>query len=485
MKDLLKWQFVSFLSRGLAMAIGIVQSIVIVRILSVSEYGVVTLATSIGGAFGIYQHLGLASGSTREISAAKDNAEIFKIFVTSVLIRYLISLPLAFFLFFLADNIALNQYGDSSLILPLRIFSIILLIQAVQSMFNSVIAGMQKFKSLFIYQVVIAAVGLLIYIPLIYLYKVNGYFYSLAIFNVLASITLGLIALAPLRGNFVLPTISDLKRLGKEILSISLAIYLVKIIFTYWQKSGPLLLGLKFSAEEVGLFGFALLYASKLLMVSDSITDVSLPVLSKKFQEDLHDFKILFTSNFSKVFSFIIFASATAIFWVRDIFHLLLGSNKYDGSLPFIFPLVIAFVFYSIINIVKSSILIPARIVWGMITSFIFMLISTVAFYVSTNESMGGLLSMSYAMLLGAVVGVVLTAFFIYQKLKFIYIKFDVFLLFMLALLVCIPIYTDSFIYRLSVFVVFAFIYLVILFQSKILKKEHMNFILSKIGISK
>ena len=83
MKSLLKWQAISFISRGLAMAVGIVQSIVIVRILSVGEYGLITLATSIGGAFGIYQHLGLASGSTREISSAKNNKEIFEIFLTS------------------------------------------------------------------------------------------------------------------------------------------------------------------------------------------------------------------------------------------------------------------------------------------------------------------------------------------------------------------------------------------------------------------
>src|SRR3989304_7392973 len=100
MKELSKWQVISFISRGVAMALGIVQSFFIVRLLSVAEYGIVQLAASIGGAFGIYQHLGLASGSTREISAAKDDTEIFKIFVTSVVIRYLVSIPLAVGLWF-------------------------------------------------------------------------------------------------------------------------------------------------------------------------------------------------------------------------------------------------------------------------------------------------------------------------------------------------------------------------------------------------
>jgi len=82
MKDLGKWQIISFISRGMSMVVGIVQSFAIIRILTVSEWGLVQLAVSIGGALGIYQHLGLASASTREISAAKEDSEVFKIFVT-------------------------------------------------------------------------------------------------------------------------------------------------------------------------------------------------------------------------------------------------------------------------------------------------------------------------------------------------------------------------------------------------------------------
>src|SRR3989339_655386 len=108
MKELGKWQFISFVSRGMAMALGIFQSFIIIRILSVGEWGIVQLAVSIGGALGIYQHLGLASASTREISAAKDDSEIFKIFVTSLFIRYFITFPIVFGLFFFADRLAIG-----------------------------------------------------------------------------------------------------------------------------------------------------------------------------------------------------------------------------------------------------------------------------------------------------------------------------------------------------------------------------------------
>jgi len=57
------------------MIIGIFQGAIVFRILSQHEFGVKELALSIGGALGIYQHLGLASASTREVAAAKDNKE--------------------------------------------------------------------------------------------------------------------------------------------------------------------------------------------------------------------------------------------------------------------------------------------------------------------------------------------------------------------------------------------------------------------------
>ena len=71
MKELGKWQIISFVSRGMAMFLGLVQTFVIIRVLTVGEWGIIQLAVSIGGALGIYQHLGLASASTREISSAE------------------------------------------------------------------------------------------------------------------------------------------------------------------------------------------------------------------------------------------------------------------------------------------------------------------------------------------------------------------------------------------------------------------------------
>ena len=132
MKDLGKWQLISMLSQGLAMLLGMVETFLVIRILNVGEWGLVQLAVSIGGALGIYQHLGLVSASTREISSAKKDEDIFKIFITSSVVRYFVTLPIAVGLFFGAGKISQNLYHTLDLILPLKIYAVALVFQGVQ-----------------------------------------------------------------------------------------------------------------------------------------------------------------------------------------------------------------------------------------------------------------------------------------------------------------------------------------------------------------
>lgn len=483
MKSLEKWQLVSFVSRGIAMGMGIIQGIFVARILTVSEYGMVGIVTAIGSVVGVTQHLGLASGSTREISAAKNSKEVFKIFVTSIAIRYCLTVPLALGLFILAPYLATNTYSNPQLLLPIRLFSVVLMIQAVQSLLNSVISGTQRFKQLFIYQALIAFVSVALYIPLIYFYKVEGYFYALLVFNLIASMVLGFIALWPLRGNFEVPSRADFKFLFKDILSISLGIYFVKVIYTMWQRSGPLLLGLSLTVEQVGVFSFALFYATKLMAVSDAVTDVNLPVLSKEYSDDLSKFKQVFSSNFDKIFAFIVFAAATAIYWVREIVALAIGPEKYDSSLILVFPLVFAFIFYSFVNIIKSSVIVPAKMIKEMVLAYSAMAVATVGFYFVLSEQLMPLSSMAYSMALGALTGLIFLIVISQVKLKFNFFTSSHLLLLVQATAISLSGNIGNYLIKGVVFIAFVGLYLFALYSASFITKQHFIFLTQKLPI--
>jgi O-antigen/teichoic acid export membrane protein len=471
-KELGTWQLISFISRGMAMVLGLVQSFVIIRVLSVSEWGLVQLAASIGGALGIYQHLGLASASTREIASAKKDTDVFKIFLTSAVIRYLITIPLAVGLYIFAENIAVGLYKTSSIIVPLKIYAITMIFSGIQSILNSVISGTKRFKRLFIYQVAASVISAVLFIPLVYFYKISGYFYAYLAFNIFNSICLGFLALWPLRGNFQFPSTSDFKMLFKDIFSISLAIYLVKILATNWEKLGTNVLGFYSQPETIAIFAFAMLYAKKILSISDAVTDVSLPVLSEKYSNDIADFKSSFKKNFDRIFGFIILASAVACFWAPQLIALLVGGQKYEQSYVYIPAVLLAFVVYSILDIVKSSVYVPAKMVSQMITTYFLLIISTlVAFYLGSFY-VDQLTSMSLALASGAVLSLIYVMVSVVKKLNLHFFRSSHWLLLFQATLIGWFGVTSTTTVKLLTFPPVLILLVVALFASKIFDRK-------------
>lgn len=456
MANLGKWQIISLLSRFSALFFGLVQSVIIARILTVSEFGLINIVMAMGALAGIAQHLGLASGTTREISASKDRGDISKILISSVAIKYIATIPIALFLFVLAPYLSGEFYKHPEITFSVRLYALVLIIQGVQSIFNSVIAGLQKFKTLFVYQIAIACASLFIYIPFVWFLRVDGYFIALTLYNLLGSLALAFLALWPIRKELRAPIQGSMLPVFKNLLVLSLGIYFVKVLYTVWYKFGQVTLGKIAGAEAVGILSFALLYSSKLMTVSDALTDVNLPVFSKEFTANFDNFKKLFHENFDKVYMFIVFAGLSAYFFAGEIIHIAVGS-KYDSSIYLILPLILSFAAYSFINLLKSSILIPAKMLFEMILSYICLLgVTTIIFFLS-YQSIGGLVSVAYSMMVGGVFSFVLLVILIKYKLKF-FIVDEKILIFSFAAFILIPLhaFTGDFLLKCLIYLTYS-----------------------------
>ncbi len=463
----------------------LIQGFVIIRLLTPNEWGLVQLATSIGGALGIYQHLGLASASTREIAAADDDTKIFKIFVTSILIRYCITMPLSLGLIFFSGYISTHIYNHPELSFPLQIYGVTLFFQGFQSILNSVISGTKRFKQLFTYQVIIAMVSVCIYIPLVYFFKVTGWFYAFLSFNILSSIILSFLAFLPLKGKLIFPSKRDFKVLLKEIFSISIAIYIVKVIYTNWEKLGVNILGLSATLEIVAVYGFAIMFSKKILNISDAVTDVSLPVFSEKFVKDIKDFKETYSENFNKIFSFIMVASATAVFWAPQILRPVLGElrfQQYYQSLGILLPLLLAFIFYSFLDLTKSSVLIPAKYTKDMIVSFALLVLVTGGVFAGAYLLHIDLLySMAVAMLCGAVSGFWYMCYTTKKNLNFVFFNIDHILIVIQFIFIGLVGNLDNLWLKSGVFIPLMFLLIWGLFVSEFVTKKELHTLKSKI----
>jgi len=469
--SLLQLQFLSFVSRISALLLGIIQSLMIVNILSVTEFGIIGLVTAIAGIAGMTQHLGLAASSTKEISKASNDQEIFNVFLSSLSIRLLISIPVSLFLFFGADYLAV-QYNNSNLILPLKIFGIVTLIQGFQSILNSIISGTQKFKLLFLYQVFIAGASVLIYFPMVVNFKLEGYFYALLTFNLLQTIILFFLAFKDLKIKFKLPSIKEFLNLSKTILKISVVVYAVKMIFTAWQELPIVYLSSRYSLEIIALFTFAFNLASKLMTISDSVTDVNLPVYSKMAFEKMDLFFRDFKENFSVLFVAILLTGISVSFWNHEILRtvdlftsslskflgisVMLGIyDKYSKSLVFLTPLLISIIFYSYINILKSSVFVPLEKLRNLLFVYISLFTVTGVTYIVLEYFSKDISNMAFSLAFGSFLSFVLALFFVYQEFNYKILEFNqiLFILFSFSLVFLINYIPNiDFFIKISVF---------------------------------
>ena len=414
MSSLLKWQTVSFLSRFFAMAVGLVQSVVVARVLTTAEYGLVGIVTAVSGVVGVVRHLGLVSATTRELAGVDDDKQAAKIFFSSLLIRLVVAVPLSVGLFFLAKKLALETYGHPETFLPLRIFSVVLLLQSVQEICNAVLAGRQKFAVLFSFQALTALVSIALFILLVTVWGFEGYFWAVLVHTILSALTLGFLGLRSLGWQFSFPSKNELKKMGASLLRLGLAIYVGKVLYILWQKMGTLYLGVNVTPEEVGVFSFAILYAMKLLVVSDAATDVNLPAMTNHIRQGFDGFREKFLANFEKVYALMLLAGVSAVFWSQDIFHLLVGT-KYDASLVLVPPLLLAVFIYGLLNLLGSSVLVPAKFLKEMVLYHIILLGAT-ALALVTFFAINPLMAVSWSMVLGGLVSLAYLSIVCQQK---------------------------------------------------------------------
>lgn len=459
-----KWQSISFLSRLIALVIGIVQGSLVIRILSIQDWGSVQLVLAAAAIVGATQALGLTSGTTREIVGAKNNAEAYRVFITSLIIRLTLSIPFLLIFFLSAENLTKNLPDPQLGAWAIRIIIVAMLFDTATGIFNTVLGGFRKYSVLFSYQIVRAFISFAAYVVLSYIYGFKGFFYGFLTFNVLNFI--GLLILAFRYFDKPLPSINfgQFKRHAINIFGISLTVYLVKLLFSVWDRSPDLFLNrfLQIPIEEVAVVSLALVYCRKLMVFSDALTDVTLPEMSKKFFENFDDFKKSYVRNFSLTFVLISLFAVMAVLWSKEVVLIYAGKQEFIESSKYVPFIMLGVWSYSKINLLKSSIFVPAKKLIPLILSYTSLIVFTYScFYILTvifgTEPLQGF---SIAFGMGGLLSLFLSLTFIYFKVGIKLLGGVEILFFFLSLLFGAIFYLDlNFINKILVTFMSIFIY--------------------------
>ncbi|MEO6077893.1 MAG: oligosaccharide flippase family protein, partial [Candidatus Andersenbacteria bacterium] len=356
-----KIQALSVSTKAITTILGIIQSIIIIRVLSPTEYGITGLVMSIGGVIGVSQHLGIVDGAIREIAVRKNKSEIGKVFWVSHIARQMVTIPLSLVLALLAGLIATRVYHRPEIIPYIQIFAWALILQGLQDVLGATLTGMKKFIQLYAIQIITATVNIAVFGFLTWRYHVAGFFWAIILTTLIMVVLIGGIVAKELAGNLALPSGKEIKQYGKNLLHISVFMYISRIFYVIWQRLPILILGAIISGDQLGYLNISLTFGSKLIILAAALSEVNLSWMSTLFATSMKKFLGVAEHTMQRVLILLSIITVTLIFFIPEILHLIIRKSAYYPATPYIIIMTMAFFLYSLIDIGTSSLFVPAN----------------------------------------------------------------------------------------------------------------------------
>lgn len=359
--NLARIQLLSVATKAITTVLGIAQSLIIIRVLSATEYGIVGLVMAIGGLIGVSQHLGIVDGAIREIAVRKNKDEIGKVFWVSHIVRQAVTLPLSLALVGLAGIIAIRIYHRPEIIPYIQLFAGALILQGLQDVLGATLTGMKKFVSLYVIQIITATVNVAAFGFFTWKYHVAGFFLAIIATTLLMVILLIVIIGRELMGHLRFPTISDIKTYGKNLLHIGVYMYISRIFYVIWQRLPLLILGGVLAGDQLGYLNVSLTFGSKLIILAAALSEVNLSWMSTLFATKKDEFAHTVTRNMHRVLILMTALTLGLIFFIPEILHYIIRKPEYFAAKPTIILLTISFFLYSLIDLGTSSVFVSAN----------------------------------------------------------------------------------------------------------------------------
>lgn len=414
--DLGKTQFFALITKGVTTALGIIQSIIVIRLLSKGEFGLIGLVMSIGGVIGVSQHLGIVDGAIREIAVLKNRQEIAKVFWVANITRQLVTIPLSLLLFFFSGAIA-NLYDRPDITPYIQIFALILILQGLQDVFGATLTGLKKFIILYAVQIVTAAINIAVFAYLTWRFTVVGFFWAIVVTTALMVVLFGISIIHSLRHEWQQITWADIRKYGRQLMKIGIFMYIARIFFVVWQRLPLIVLGTIFTAEQLGDLNISLTFGSKLTIIAMALSEVNLAWMSSLFATRNEEFQRVVTRNMHRVLVVMTLLTLVMIFFTPEILHYIIGA-EYLTAAPLIYVMTFAFFLYSLIDIGTSSVFVSAdRSNWRAVAYAIMLAITGGATGIIILFDPTPFMS-SLAVVMGAIAAYVYMVFTAYKKLN-------------------------------------------------------------------
>lgn len=310
------------LERICAQLVSFVVSIILARILMPDDYSVVSIVTI----FFAFCNVFISNGFNTALIQKKD-ADI-EDYSSVLFVSIGIATVLYLLMFLLAPMIA-NLYDKEILVVIIRVMALTFFINAFKSVLCAYISNNLQFKKFFLSTIV----GIIISAIIGIIMALKGFGpWALVAQQMTNSIIDTLILYITTRIKFVFKV--SLERL-KSLFSYGWKLFVASIISTIHEEIKPLIVGVKFSTEDLAFYNKGKSFPSILnSSISDTISAVLFPVISK-FQGS-KEAVLNITRRFMGIASYMIFPVMIGFLVVSDSFIEILLTDKWLPSAGYI-----------------------------------------------------------------------------------------------------------------------------------------------------
>lgn len=454
MSSLLKIQFFGTLTKVVTVVLGVIQTALLLRILTPAQYGIIGIVTALASLVGVSQHLGVVDATIREIAMTDDVRRRAHIFWVSIWFRMLFTIPISLLLVVSASYIGNNIYHISEITGFILLMSLILILQGIQGVLGGVYTGLRHFKELYFIQIITAFLNIIIFTSFAYWFGIKGFFMAMMITVTIFILLLCIFLKRVIGGNLEHPQRADFVAVWKDIFHTGFWTYIARIFSVAWQQAPMLILGKWASPEIVGFYNVALSFGSKLTILASAIGEVNLAFLSNAYATSVEQFKKLSGKTLNEVGIVILFGTGTMALFA-DILLRIFAGNSYAPALQITVLVSWAYAMFAFLDIATNTIFVPIR--RAQYRALSFGVLGLVTFGVMFFIHEKPLIAVGWSVLIGALIATLTMIYFAKTR-----VGVNILSKKLIGVVVCsIPIFYvtivfQNIIFRLSVFLILA-----------------------------
>ncbi len=359
MSSIRKIQSFGIATKAVTLVLGVAQTVIILRILSPTQYGLIGIVTALASLVGVSQNVGVVDATIREIAITDDKRRRAHIFWVSLWFRMIFTLPISLALIFFAPLISNNFYKIPELTNYIYIMSFVLVLQGIQGVLGGIYTGLRAFKLLYLFQILTSVINVFVFALMCLRFGVNGFFAAMVTTTSIFILLLAFFLRSTL-GSLSYPTRSEFRFVWKDIFHTGFWTYLARIFSVAWQQAPMLLLGKLATPEIVGLYNVALSFATKLTVLAAAISEVNLSFLSHAFGRSLVEFRTMARKTLNEVGAVLsLGASFMALF--ADYILRIFAGEQYLPALQVAVLVVWAYASFSFLEIGSNTVFVPAK----------------------------------------------------------------------------------------------------------------------------